>query len=97
MNEIISNVIISFISLIGTVITVAVGNKSTQKLVDYRLDELSRKVEKHNKVVERTFQLEEDSKSVKMNINELKEDVDILKNDVNSIKTDIAIIKAKGE
>lgn len=34
-------------------------NEKTIALIDYRLDELSKRVEKHNNVIERTYKLEE--------------------------------------
>lgn len=35
------------------------GNNKSQMLMNYKLDELSKRVEKHNKVIERTYELEE--------------------------------------
>lgn len=34
-------------------------NNKTIALIDYRLDELTKQVEKHNKVIDRTYKLEE--------------------------------------
>ncbi len=34
-------------------------NSETISLIDYRLDELTKQVEKHNKVIDRTYKLEE--------------------------------------
>lgn len=42
------------------------------KLVDYRSDELEKKVEKHNNVVERTIVLERDMKTAFNKIDELR-------------------------
>lgn len=56
---------VALITLAGVIITVAVGNKQTNKnikdktdLTIYRIGELEKKVEKHNKVVERVYVLE---------------------------------------
>ena len=56
---------VALITLAGVIITVAVGNKSTKKdiksnadLTIYRIDQLEKKVEKHNQVVERVYILE---------------------------------------
>ena len=57
------------LALIGTIITVLVSNKSQAKemyarmdkhqaVTDEKIDELSRRVEKHNNMIERTFDLE---------------------------------------
>ena len=51
-------IVVSLISLCGTILSVWVGNKLTQ----WRIKELEKKVEKHNSVVERTMVLEEKMK-----------------------------------
>jgi hypothetical protein len=51
---IISAVITGLFSLLG----VYTANRKSQALIAYRLEELEKKVDKHNKVVERTFILE---------------------------------------
>ena len=47
-------------------------NEKTRALLDYRLGELEKKVDKHNKVVERTFVLEGQMKEVVHEITDLK-------------------------
>jgi ribosomal protein S17 len=42
-------------SLIGVI----VSNKATRDVVIYRVEQLEKKVDKHNQVVERTFKLEQ--------------------------------------
>lgn len=56
---------VALITLAGVIITVVVGNKKTSKdiksqtdLTIYRIDQLEKKVEKHNQVVERVYVLE---------------------------------------
>lgn len=56
---------VALITLAGVIITVVVGNQSTKKdiksnadLTIYRIDQLEKKVEKHNQVVERVYILE---------------------------------------
>jgi hypothetical protein len=56
---------VALITLAGVIITVVVGNMKTSKdiksqtdLTIYRIDELEKKVEKHNQVVERVYTLE---------------------------------------
>lgn len=48
-------IITSVVSLLGVIITVRNGNSKTL----YRIEQLEKKVEKHNSVVERTYALEE--------------------------------------
>lgn len=76
MNEVLVAIITAGVSLIGTIITVVMTNRSTlaamseqSKLADEKIQgqinvieteikELSAKVEKHNQMVERTYNLE---------------------------------------
>lgn len=48
-------VIVAIISLLGTLI----GSFGGTQLVKYRIEQLEKKVEKHNSIVERTYILEE--------------------------------------
>ena len=49
------NIIISMITLAGTMITAYAGVKKFSSLTDYKLNELTKKVEKHNNLVERMY------------------------------------------
>lgn len=51
--------IVGFVSLVGTIIGTFGGIMTTNKMVNYRLEQLEKKVEKHNNVVERIFRLED--------------------------------------
>ena len=53
-------IIIALISLAGTLFGTFGGILVSNKLTTYRIEQLEKKVEKHNSVVERTFRLEED-------------------------------------
>ncbi|MBP3753607.1 MAG: hypothetical protein J6I66_01975 [Lachnospiraceae bacterium] len=59
METIISSCITGIIAIITCLITQASANKKTLALVEYKLDELQKKVDKHNNVIERTYKLEE--------------------------------------
>lgn len=48
---------------------------NTNRLIAYRVDELSKKVEKHNQVVERTFKLEGDTATLFKKQDELRDDI----------------------
>lgn len=50
-----SEIIVGVLSLIGTLI----GSYSGIRLITYRIEQLEKKVEKHNNIIERTFKLEE--------------------------------------
>ena len=51
-------VIVGILSLIGTLIGTLGGILAANRLTNYRIEQLEKKVEKHNQVVERVFKLE---------------------------------------
>ena len=54
-----SEIIVGLLALAGTLGGWLANRKSTA-LIAYRLEQLEKKVDKHNSVVERTFRLEKD-------------------------------------
>lgn len=52
-------IFIAILSLIGTLAGTFGGIMTSNKLAGYRIEQLEKKVEKHNAVVERVFRLEE--------------------------------------
>jgi hypothetical protein len=56
-------VLVALLSLAGTAIGSIIGIMTNNKLVVYRLEQLEKKVEKHNSVVERVALLERDVKN----------------------------------
>ena len=61
MYELLQICINGALSLIGIIVTAFVTNS----LVKYRLDQLEKKVDKHNSVIERVFVLEQEVKDMK--------------------------------
>lgn len=51
-------VIVAVLSLIGTLLGTMGGILTANKLTNYRIQQLEKKVEEHNKVVERMYRLE---------------------------------------
>ncbi len=49
-----------------------IGSLAGIGLIKYRLEQLEKKVEKHNSIVERTFVLEEDVKYLKEDVRKLE-------------------------
>lgn len=70
-----SEVIVGLLSLAGTLCGTFAGIITSTKLTAYRIEQLEKKVEKHNSVVERTAVIEDNLKSVWHTINEMKEDM----------------------
>ena len=52
-------IVIALIGFLGTLAGSAVGVIASAKLTNYRLEQLEKKVESHNKVIERTYHLEQ--------------------------------------
>ena len=67
-------IIVAAISLVGTLAGTFTGILTSTKLSNYRIEQLEKKVEKHNSVVERTAILERDMQTVWREIDEIKEE-----------------------
>lgn len=61
-------IIVAILSLIGTLIGSIAGIMTANKLTTYRIGELEKKVEKHNRVVERVYILERDEAVIREEI-----------------------------
>ena len=59
---------IAVISLIGTTIGTYGGIRASNKMTNYRIEQLEKKVEKHNNVVERMYKIEENQAVINNNI-----------------------------
>lgn len=58
-------VIVALLSLAGTLMGSLFGILAANKLVVYRIEQLEKKVEKHNNVLERVYVLEKDDAVIK--------------------------------
>ena len=54
-----SEIIVALLSMAGTAIGSISGVMAANKLTNQRIEQLEKKVDKHNTVIERTFKLEE--------------------------------------
>ena len=52
-------IVVAILSLVGTCVGSAVAVLTSNNLTKYKIEELTKEVEKHNSVIERTFKLEE--------------------------------------
>lgn len=53
-------IIVAVLSLVGTLTGAYFANRKSAALLGYRLEQLEKKVDRHNQVIERTYKLEED-------------------------------------
>lgn len=56
----VSSIIVAALALAGTLAGSYFSNRKTTALISYRLEQLERKQDKHNTLIERTYKLEED-------------------------------------
>lgn len=63
---------VALVSGLMTLLGVLVSNSRSRAVMEVKIDELRRQVEKHNSLIERTYRLEQD--------------VAVLRNDVESIR-----------
>ena len=67
-------VIVGVLSLIGTLGGTLGGIIAANKMTNYRIEQLEKKVEKHNSVVERTFILEGQVKELQHEVIDMKKE-----------------------
>ena len=67
-----STIIVAVISFVGTLLGTIGGILAANKLTNYRIEQLEKKVDKHNTVIERTFKLEGRMNEAEHDIRDLK-------------------------
>lgn len=70
-STIISSLISAAVTLAICLITTNAQAKKTEALMAYKIEELTKKVERHNNVIERVTILEHEDAHIKQDINEL--------------------------
>ncbi len=53
------NIIIALLSFAGTLVGTIAGVFATQRLSNYRIEQLEKKVDKHNNLIERVYRIEQ--------------------------------------
>lgn len=53
-----ADVLVSLVSILGSALGTFAGIMLNSRLVDYRIEQLEKKVDKHNQVVDRVYKLE---------------------------------------
>lgn len=70
-----SEILIALLSLAGTCVGSIAGIMASNKLVIYRIQQLEKKVDKHNNVIERMTIVEQSLKSAHKRIDDIKEKI----------------------
>ena len=68
-------IIVAVISLFGTLIGTFTGIVTSGKMTTYRIEQLEKKVEKHNNLVERVYKLEGKDSVIEERLGELEKRV----------------------
>lgn len=77
-----STIIVAILALVGTLTGSIAGILTANKLTVYRIDELEKKVDRHNTVMEKVILLDQDNSAQWKRIDELKEDLVEIKHQV---------------
>ena len=67
-----SEIVIAIIGALPALITAVISIIMNNRVLGYKIDELSKRVEKHNQIVERTFRLEEKTTTLFNDVTDLK-------------------------
>lgn len=65
-------VIVAALSFIGTILGSLLGVLAANKLTNYRIEQLEKKVEQHNKVIDRVYKLEKHDAVIDEEISDAK-------------------------
>ena len=69
VTSLISGLCVAVPSIVATVVT----NSKHQGLIDYKIDQLDKKVDKHNIVIERTYELEQTVKNLEDKVSDISD------------------------
>ncbi len=70
-----SEIAVAIIAFLGTMVGTGGGIMASSKLTNHRIEELEKKVDKHNTIIERTYILEEKMKVANHRIDDLEKKV----------------------
>ena len=72
---------VALLSLLGTLLGTLGGIVASQRLVAYRLEQLEKKVQAHNNLIERTYRLEESTALLQAEDKRLSKRLELLEDD----------------
>jgi hypothetical protein len=70
-----TEVIVAIVTFLGTCVGTLGGILVTNKIITYRIEQLEKKVDKHNNVIERMTIAEKDIEFLKCEVSEIKSDI----------------------
>lgn len=78
MTSLLPTILSAVITAVVSAVSVYVSLNSRIAVIETKIDTLSKRVEKHNNMVERTYILERDVKTIFNQLSEIKNDIHIL-------------------
>lgn len=69
----VESIVVALIGGVVTLVEVIVSNSRSRAVVELKIDELTWRVEKHNRLIERTYKLEQDMAVVRRDVDALEE------------------------
>ena len=75
-------IVVALIASAGGLIGSLVGMVSNKNMIEYKLEQLTKKVDAHNKVVERTYELEKRTDVQEEKITQMDHRIDALENKI---------------
>lgn len=75
-----TEIIVALLGLLGSALGTFAGILVNSKLTSYRIEQLEKKVDKHNSVIERTTELETWKDSINLELKEMKSTINTLLN-----------------
>ena len=69
------NILIACFSLVGTLVGSIGGILASNRLTNYRIEQLEQRVAAHNNLIERTYRLERDVKLIEQHVELVDQDV----------------------
>ena len=69
-------IIVALLSMVGTLAGSIIGVLTANKLTTFRIEQLEKKVEKYNNLVERMALVEASTKSAHHRLDEMREEID---------------------
>lgn len=82
-----TTIIVGILSLLGTLGGSLFGILAANKLTTYRIEQLEKKVEQHNNVIERVVILEQSNSTAWRRIDEIMADINAIKKEVYDHET----------
>lgn len=74
-----STIIVAVLSLLGTLIGSFASGSKTKAIIEMRISALEKKVDKHNQVIDRTYELEKCKAVIEERLQNIEEDIDLIK------------------